>query len=67
MARISINNGNTVKDVADLTDQEIANALEAGALDQEISDMAAGVNDREWLDCYCRLHEQRYGSHLVIG
>jgi hypothetical protein len=67
MATISVNNGNTYRDVADLTDQEIADVLASGGLDQEISDRATGDNDRAWLDSYCQLHMDTHQTALIIG
>jgi hypothetical protein len=81
MAQISLNNGTTHTDVADLSDAQVADALDQIGNDcrgcdapdddhsapQTVVDSASGDTDREWLTSFCGLWADEYGSAYVIG
>lgn len=71
-AHISINNGTSTTTVDALTDEEVHEivSVKQVAWDDEIRESAHRATDgdeRDWLTIYCRAHEARFGSPLVIG
>lgn len=66
MARVSLDNGCSIRAVADLTDTELALAIrhvESGDDDlREAVHVQGHDSDRAYLAAYCDEHERRYGS-----
>jgi len=67
MAQISINNGNTLVDVSELSEEEVAYVLASGLLDQDVADASSGHDDRAWLEDYAGKHATKYGSAFIYG
>lgn len=73
MALISIDNGNSETEVANLTDEDVAHALDVGHLDGDLreavhNDLAEGATDRDFLNAYCEAHSDKFdGEVFTIG
>lgn len=68
MSLINIANGNPHQefDVADLTDEQVANALGEAALVPELADQSYGDTDRAWLDHFCSLYAAHYDEVFTL-
>jgi hypothetical protein len=70
MARISIDNGRTTVDVAELSARRVSDTLKVFAHhNPHISEQIHGLTDdeREHLARCCDLYEREYGEPYVVG
>lgn len=67
MAKISLDNGNSYVDVANLSDMQCERAARlaaqaGGPAYDEVDGSQVHETERSWLDAYCEAHERHIGT-----
>ncbi len=69
MARISLDGGLTVTDIADLTPEQVSwlhGSQAGGALDPNIAAQVVATEPRAWIEEYADAHERSYGEVCAV-